>query len=213
MSGIVAPFLFLGFLLAALVLLPDWSGLARVPRRFRVSLFLLYTLGASGLAGFGQKDMYPFASWPLIAGTVLPYYTHPRLMLVDDRGIEYEVDYRAFEPLGFREVRTWFERVAIYFPPADQDVIARRLVDMANAARQRVLDGGTPGTLDRFLGPLTAPEFLLHPHRWVDRASVPPRPFTGLRLYRDTWSLEARGRGIGTVHSFLVFAWSEPGRQ
>jgi hypothetical protein len=209
MSQALAPFLFAGFLLSAGVRLAEWPLVSRVPRRLRISLFILYTLGATSLAGFGQKDMYPFASWPLIAGTIPPFYTHPRLVLVDDAGVEQDVDYRAWEPLGFREVRTWFDRVAISFPASERAAAARQLVLMGEAARKRARAGRSVGTLDRVLGPLTAPEFLLHPKRWSDSSAVPPRPFVGLRLYRETWNLEARESGRGTVHRLLVYSWPE----
>jgi hypothetical protein len=209
MSQVLAPFLFAGFLIAAIILLAEWPWSSRTSRRVRISLFILYTLGATGLAGFGQKDMYPFASWPLIAGTIPPFYTHPRIMLVDDAGREHDVDYRAWEPLGFREARTWFDHVAIDFPAADRAAAARQLVLMGEVARLRARAGRSPGTLDRVLGPLTAPEFLLHPKRWSDPSAVPPRPFVGLRLYRETWNLEARENGRGAIHRLLVYAWPE----
>jgi hypothetical protein len=79
-------------------------------------------------------------------------------------------------------------------PPAAQDQVAAHLLEKAERARRKAAAGDGAGYLDRFLGPLAAPEFDLHPRLWSSPARVPSQPFVALRIYRDTWNQEERRR-------------------
>jgi len=48
------------------------------------------------------------------------------------------------------------------------------------------------GYFDRYLGPLAAPYFDLHPWVWTAGPDTPPEPFTKLRVYRERWDHEQR---------------------
>ena len=64
-----------------------------------------------------------------------------------------------------------------------------------------------PGHLDRWLGPLAAPSFLLHPRIWNTPRDVPPEALIGLRLYNESWDIEARAHGDSTAERTLVYEY------
>ena len=197
MTSLVAIVFFAGFVLTALA-----AGLTR--RRGAVNVFIAWTLAASFAAGLAQRDAWPFASWPLVAGIHPPEATHPRLVGVDGGGAEHAIDYRSWEPLGIDELYAWLRGPFADLTLGEKDAAFAWLLAKAEAGRLRALDGVDPSGGSGLLGPLEAPLFLLHPEIWNDAIDVPGAPFVSLRLYLETWSIEERARGGGSIERVLV---------
>lgn len=184
---------FLGFLAAALlVVLSERGWLA--PRRRFVNLFLAYAVAVTFAAGLSQRDAWPFSKWPMAGGRADADYSTIRIVGVDEDGVEHAVDYRAWQPMAFDELMPWMHRTFPRLSRPAQDRVAAHLLDKAESARHRARAGGGAGYLHRFLGPLAAPEFDLHPRLWSSPDAVPSRPFVSLRVYRETWNQEERRR-------------------
>lgn len=194
---------FLGFLAVL-----GFAGLA-LPRsaerrRSAVSWFLAYCLVVSSAAGLGQRDLWPFARWPMAAGLADARGENTRLRAVDTRGSEWPVDYRAWQPLGFDELNPWMHRT---FPRLDaraRDRVLQHLLGVAEQARLRARAGAGVGYFERYLGPFTAPYFDLHPKTWSSGAGAPPETFIGLRVYRESWGHEERLRHPDRVNRTLL---------
>jgi hypothetical protein len=175
-------------------------------RRARVSGFLLFALLASFGPGLSQRDAWPFSSWPLAANAPGHSVTYSTVSAVDAQGREHAVDYRAWQPLGFDELLSWIQLEFPKLPPGERNEAARHLLALAEAARARAAARGRVGYFDRLLGPLAAPDFLLHPRLW--RASrVPAEPFVGLRVFSETLMLDAPARGGGVVRRTLDYEY------
>jgi hypothetical protein len=182
---------FLGF--AALACAAALAPAAR--RRRAVSLFLAYALAVSLGAGLAQRDAWPFSAWPLAANLLEESLTYDVLVAVDEEGREHDVDFRAWRPLGFDEQLSWLQQELPRLDAGARRRVAADLLARAERCRQEALRG--QGCARDRLGPLTAPDFLLHPRRWSDPAAVPARPFVGLRLYHETLRLAPPQRGGG----------------
>jgi hypothetical protein len=205
-TDVVALVIFAGFVIGALVLCGHRRlSLATGQRKTRVSLFLIYTLGASFGAGLAQHDIWPFVAWPLVAARLPAVVSEPRIVAVDASGSEHDIDYRAWWPLSFDELTGWMNQDFTGLPPATQDRVARWLVAKADSARIVARRGEAVGHYGRFLGPFAAPLFLLHPKIWSDSTHVPSEQFVGLRFYQESWNLETHAAGSTAVRRRLVY--------
>ena len=204
MLNVLGGLCFLGFVLAALLVWLSERG-ALSPRRRFVNAFLLYAIGASFGAGLFQKDAWPFAKWPMAGGRAEAQGDTIRIVAVDAAGAEHGVDYRAWQPIAFEELIPWMHRTFPRLPRAAQDQVAAHLLQKAESARRKAASGGRPGYLDRFLGPLAAPEFDLHPRLWPSPGSVPSRPFVAVRVYRETWNQEERRRDPSRITRRVLY--------
>ena len=203
-ANVLAALVYAG--LVGLGLLCTRAVVRREPRaRTCISWFIGYALLASFAPGLRQRSLWPFSTWHLIAMRMPGVLTYPRVIVVDSLGTEYDVDYRAFEPLMFMEIRHWLWSDIARLPPDQRRLAARYLLDMANAARERAFAGQPVGTRGRWLGPLATPGFLLHPGTWSERSLVPARPFVTLRVYIYLWHLEARARGDMRMQRRLLY--------
>jgi hypothetical protein len=142
-----------------------------------------------------------------VAAKLPAVVTQPRLVAVDARGVERMVDYRAWWPLSFDELTAWMDHASLQLLPAERNRAARGLLTMAEAARQSARRGDGVGHFDRFLGPATAPFFLLHPALWSRPDDVPPDSLVGLRFYEETWNVDERAAGAGPVSRILVYSY------
>jgi hypothetical protein len=193
MLNVIAGLGFASFLLGALLLRATEGRSAPDVRRRRVSAFVLLFLALSFAAGLSQRDLWPFAHWPIVSLVARPYIVIPKLVAVDAGGGEHDLDFRALQPLGLDELSPW---LLYYFPRLPEDGQRRAagyILERAERSRRRAAAGGRVGDFERHLGPFTAPYFLLHPHRWTSPERTPRRPFVRLRLYHLTWE---RGTGI-----------------
>jgi hypothetical protein len=202
--GVVGGFLMLGLYAAWRQRTPGPAG------RRALNVFLIYSLLVSFGAGLLQRDFWPFSNWPLVAGRHGPSAVYPRLVAVDVRGREHDVDYRAWQPFVHDELMAWIDGRLFELPPADRDRAAAYLVGLAEWGRVRASVGRRVGYFDRFFGPLAAPYFLLHPKRWSTPAATPPDAFNGLRLYRETWNLDERRANPAAFQRALVFEYRHP---
>ena len=205
MLDVVAGLAFLAFLALAADVARVEGDAVRHRRRAGALAALVALVG--GVAGFAQRDLWPFSRWNYAAGLAAPRVTTVRLVAVDAAGGEHRIDPRAFEPLPFDELRGWLLREWPRLDAAARDRVAAHLLARAEMARARVAAGGPVGVSGRVLGPLAAPSFVLHPREW-SAATVPPAPLAGLRLYRESWDQEALRRdGPAAVERRLEHEW------
>lgn len=200
--NLVAAAAFAGFVALAVTtaILPD----GRTRTRVRDAL-LTWTLLASLGAGLSGRELWPFAAWTFAAAPAPASITRPRIVVVDIAGAEHRVDPRAWEPVGLDELNPWAYLVLPQLSAVDQERWASHMVETVELARRRARDGAVPGTWSRWLGPLRAPTFLPHPHPWQAPDDVPARRIVGLRVYTETWRLEAPRQ---TATRTLAFEWS-----
>jgi hypothetical protein len=192
MLDVAGTVLFITFVLAAVQL---WVPAPATVRRLQLNVLLAVVILGSGSAGLAQRNLWPFSSWPLVAGTLEDQVTFGRLLAVDGRGDEYEVDYRAWQPLAFDELMSWVDFVYPTLDPDAQRQAGAELLRLAETARRKARAGERLGGTQRFFGPVAAPYFILHPRRWTDPTSVPGTQFERVRYVRETWHLSTwRGR-------------------
>ena len=208
MLNVLSAACFAAFLLAALAVLAVEK---RQPgRRWAVNAFLLVFLSASFGAGFTQHDAWPFAKWALAATPAVSTVTSSRIVGLDGRGLEHNIDHRVWEPLATDELLPWMQLDFTRLGRPEQDRLAVWLLDRAESARLRARTGVGVGYLDRFLGPFAAPRFLLHPRFWAEPSTVPPEPFVGLRVYLETWDVEERAGDAGRFSRVLLYEYRRP---
>jgi hypothetical protein len=125
----VAPFALL-LVAGGVVVATRWS-------RRAVNLFIAIFVGASCVAGFGQRDLWPFSPYPVVAERADRWRESVwyELRAVDARGAEHPWD---MSPLTRSAVEHAMTRTTTFLPPPDGPI--------AN---------------DRYLGPLAAPDWLL----------------------------------------------------
>lgn len=154
--------------------------------RPRINLFIIYVLGLSVAIGFTQRDAWPFSTYRLAnqtwKGTSVRPYTKVSFYGVDARGNESEVDASAWSPLFPVVMQFYFRDVYPTLSRAGKDNALRFLLSLAESSRVALAAGRRYGN-ERLLGPLTAPDWAIYArHR-----DAPAAPWTGLRVYRDTW--------------------------
>ena len=189
------------------------AGLARkggIDNRRLVNLFIAYTIALAFGAGLTQHEVWPFSSWPLVAGKMPALVTHPRFRAVDAQGDEHEIDYRAWGPIEFDEFIAWEEKNFLRLERGSQDRVASYLLANIERARTRWAAGNPELHFERYLGPFSAPFFLGHPERWIAGAQVPGKPFVGLRLYKESWNVEERQRDPAKVSRTLAYEYRAP---
>lgn len=180
-----------------------------VRSRRTVSALIAYCLAVSFGAGLTQHDAWPFAKWPMAGGRADARASNTRVVGLDAAGGEHAIDYRAWQPLGFDELIPWMHLTFPRLSRPEQDQAAAFLLGVAEGARQRALAGGGVGRFHRFLGPLSAPYFDLHPRLWP-AGRIPTAPLRGLRVYQESWSQEERRRDPARVDRSLVYEYRVP---
>jgi hypothetical protein len=198
---------FLGLVvMAVLVVRAERTG-DRARHRRAVVRFIAYAVAASFASGLTQRDLWPFAKWPMAGGRADAVAANTRIKAVDAGGAEHDIDYRAWQPLAFDDLVPWMHRTFDRLPPESQARIAEHLLRLAEQGRARARAGRGPGYFDRYLGPLAAPDFDLHPRRWRSPAETPALPFAALRVYRERWNQEERRLDPARVERSLAFEY------
>jgi hypothetical protein len=182
---------FLAFVLLGLLLAARRRGTPE-RRKARVSLYLAYALLVTFTAGLTQRDLWPFAKWNIKALTPPPVREWQTLVAVDAASIEHRIDYRAWQPLGIDELIPWIILRFHLLPGDAQDRVAGYLLERAEEARRAAREGRRVGGSGRFLGPLAAPSYMLHPGVWTRPEDVPGARFVALRIYEERWSIAER---------------------
>jgi hypothetical protein len=209
-TNIASTIVFVGFVVFGLMLSGSTRFLSESAGRRLTNWFLFYTLLVSFAAGLTQHNMWPFSSWPVLA-MPLPAATRdlptPRIMGVDASGNEYDIDYRAWRPLSLEELQSWLGLNFFRLEPAAQDRVGNFFLRRANSAREEAIGPRGLSYPNRWLGPLTAPTHMLHPALWSNRGRVPPNSFVALRIYEESWNLEARRVDPSKVTRVLAYEY------
>jgi hypothetical protein len=206
--GVVKGLLFLGFVVLGLV--ATYSTQGKGDNRRYVNVFIIYTLVLGLGAGLSQREVWPFSTWPLVAGTATQGVAHKRIVALDADGREYPIDYRAWGPLPVDELLAWVGKDFFRLDRSAQDRVASYLLGIIEHNREQWSAGTPVSHFERYLGPLSAPLFLGHPEYWTQGAGVPAQPFRGLRLYMETWNVEERWRDPSKMTRQLAYEYREP---
>jgi hypothetical protein len=126
---------------------------------------------------------------------------------VDASGNEYEIDYRAWKPLSPEELDSWLRHNFYELDLAARNRATSFLLQLSNAAREQAISTDGLAFLNRWLGPLTAPTHLLHPAIWSHAQNVPHSRFVRLRIYEESWDLEARRYAPATITRVLAYEY------
>jgi hypothetical protein len=187
-------------------------SLSAMPRRRLINVFLLVVLLISFGSGLTQHDLWPFSSWRVLAFAWPADGNHPalpRIMGVDVNGNEYDIDYRAWRPLGLEELLSWMQLTFSRLDPVARDRVGAYLLSRSNLARGQALSSAGLPYPNRWFGPLTAPTHLLHPAIWSHLGTVPRNPFVELRVYEEAWDLEERRHDPQQVTRVLIFDYRQ----
>lgn len=208
LSGVVKALLFFGFVGLGL-------AAAHLPRteqskRRLINLYIGYTLALGLGAGLPVYEVWPFSTWPLVAGRVAQTVTQPRVVAVGADGVEYPIDYRAWGPYVYEELLGWEDKHFARLDRAAQDRVGAFLLQLIENNRAQWAAGKPVLHFERYLGSLSAPLFLGHPEHWTKGAEVPPVPFRGLRIYKESWNVEERWRDPSKVSRRLTYEYREP---
>jgi hypothetical protein len=207
-TNILSTLCFLVFLTSGLLLAVSEGFVSGAVRRRLTNVFLLVVLFVSFGAGLTQHQLWPFSSWPVLA---FPgpgsgkYSALPRIMGVDADGNEYDIDYRAWQPLELEELLSWIRLNVAGLDPAARDRVGAYLLGRANLAREQASSSAGVPYPNRWFGRLTAPTFMLHPAIWSRPGSVPHKSFTELRIYEERWNPDERSQDPRKVARVLVF--------
>ena len=209
-TNIASAICFVVFVVSGLVVSVSGRFLASAAKRRLTNAFLLLALIVSLLPGLTQRNMWPFASWPVLA-MPMPAATRdlptPRIVGVDVDGREYDIDYRAWQPLSFEELISWLNFDFFRLEPAAQDRVGRYLLECSNRAREQALGADGLAYPNRWLGAFTAPTHMLHPAIWSHRGNVPRHSFVGIKIYEESWDLEARRLDPTKVTRVLAYEY------
>ncbi len=176
--------------------------------RRAISAWLLYTTLVVGAIGTLQIDLWPFSAWPLVAAVAGPRTQLARMVAVGVSGREYDIDFRVWQPLIIEELLGWTTGRLRTLPREARDDAGQYLLATVERGVAEVSAGRPAGYLDRWLGPLAAPSFLLHPRIWNTPRDVPPESLIGLRLYNESWDIDARARGDMAMERTLLYEYS-----
>lgn len=207
-TNIVSTFCFIVFLTSGLLVVVSERFPPAAARRRLTNVFLLVVLFISFGAGLTQHNLWPFSSWPVLAfpGPGSGHYSAlPRIMGVDVDGNEYDIDYRAWQPLELEELLSWMRLHLARLDPAAHDRLGAYLLSRSNLAREQAVSSAGLPYPNRWLGRLTAPTYMLHPAIWSRPGSVPRKSFIELRIYEERWNPEERSHDPQKVARVLVF--------
>jgi hypothetical protein len=206
-TNIISTFCFIAFVTFGLLVAVWGKFLSATARRRLTNVFLVVVLFISFASGLTQHNLWPFSSWPVLAypGPANGNYSAlPRIMGVDISGNEYDIDYRAWQPLELEELLSWIRLHFARLDPAARDRVGAYLLSRSNLAREQALSSAGLPYANRWFGPLTAPGHMLHPAIWSRPESVPHKSFVGLRIYEETWNPEERSHEPQKVTRVLV---------
>ena len=151
------------------------------PRARALRGFIAYAVAASALAGFSQKDAWPFSPYTLAAfrARVDSPQCLTEFVGVDAGGREWKVDTYAWGAVYDSLLQYWFEQSHARLGAGEKREVMAFLLGRAEQARLRLARGERVG-YERWLGPAHARYWWLLPRA----TQAPASPLSGLRVYR-----------------------------
>lgn len=180
-------------------------------RRRRVNALLVYFLVVSGVAGFAQKDDWPFSPYRIFHDYKPRGYLASKVAVkvFDVSGRECDVDPRFASPVVLPNLGEWFERTYPRLTPDEQGHAMAFLFAKAREAGQRLAlqqdARHAPGLM-----------WLAAPPHWglyaLSSAGDFARclPYAGLRVYRETWRPREKFQDPTRVSRELVSDYRTP---
>ena len=163
----------------------------RARRSHRATLmFIAYTVAASLLVGFIQREAWPFSNWALVHTLRQHNMTRWDFIGIDASGRQWIIDPRVLEPIAPEEFDTWMRMQFFRLTLRDRDVVARDILERAEKGRQRFLAKGYPGTDRWLLGAAAAPRHFHRARIWRSPNDVPKIPFERFQLRVSEWEIE-----------------------
>ena len=173
-----------------------------------VHFVIILAAGLGLLAGFAQRELWPFATWKLMADISTADVRVRALVCADSAGNSFAVDHRAWAPLTEEELFSWSWNRLTLLDTAKQSVVAVALVAQVESARQRARLGLDPAARPSILGPIAAPSHLLHPRLWTGPHDTPVTSCVALRLVERRWNVDSAAAGRGSV--VVATVWELP---
>jgi len=182
--------------------------LVRTPRARRraVGLLVAFSVLVSMTVGAMQHEMWPFTHWPMDNEYFVAEYSGLRPVVVDDKGVEHDLDLRALYPIDWMDLHTWLDRTRRRNPEAFARVAPWLLDKIARARGDLEAGRRLPG--DR--GPLAARPRLVLPPVWTHGDSLSPLDVKGLRIYEFHANLDEPPRAAADQPRSLVFEYIAP---
>ena len=182
--------------------------LASGPERRRgVNLLIAYVLVVHGLVLLhGLSTLSGLDGWPFTNHTIA--VSRARLDMrfcltefvgVTSEGREWRVDPYTWSPVFDSILQYWVEYHLAPLSPEGRRAVLAFLLEKAEAGRRRLARGDAIG-YDRRLGLVSASYWLLLPRL----KAVPPRPYSGLRIYQACWTPRERLAEPDRVTRLLV---------
>ncbi len=164
-----------------------------------VRRFIAVAVAMSLLAGFAQRELWPFATWALMPARSPADVRIRALVCVDSADQSFAVDHRAWAPLTEEELLSWIGGPFARLAPAEQRSAMVALAERVEAGRLRAQAGLSPAANPSPLGRLAASSHLLHPLRWTTPARTPTTPCVALRFVERRWNVDSAAAGRGAV--------------
>lgn len=198
----------------ALVVLGLWVAVRTVPSPAddrpprALHALLSVALLMTALAGATQRELWPFATWKLMAHVTAADVSTVALVCADESGRSFAIDHRAWSPLTEEELSAWIGGPFLRLDASRQDSARRFLLRRAEEARLRARGGENPAARASPLGRFAAASHLLHPARWSTVESTAASPCAALRLVTRSWNVVERAGGDASVRESLI--WQYP---
>jgi hypothetical protein len=155
-------------------------------RKHTVGVFVAFTVLVSMAVGAAQQAAWPFSHWPMDNKYFEAETTGLLAFVVDARGEEHQLDYRALYPIDWMDLYDWLNQTRRRRPEAFAQIAPWLVERIADARRQLETTGRLPG--DRWA--LAAPPRLVVPPLWTRDDGLSPLTVTGLRIYEFTTNLD-----------------------
>lgn len=151
-----------------------------------VGTFVAFTVLVSMGVGAAQHAAWPFSHWPMDNKYFEAETTGLLAFVVDARGDEHELDFRALYPLDWMDLYDWLNQARRDRPQAFADVAPWLVTHIASARAQLEATGRLPG--DRWA--LAAPPRVVVPALWHRNDGLAPLEVLGLRIYEFRTNLD-----------------------
>lgn len=176
-----------------------------------VRRLIAVAVAMSLLAGFSQRELWPFATWALMPARSPSDVRIRALVCVDSADRPFAVDHRAWAPLSEEELLSWIGGPFARLAPSEQRSAMVALAERVEAGRLRAQGGLSPAPHPSPLGRLAASSHLLHPLRWNSPERTPATSCVALRFVERRWNVDSAASGRGTMTETTL--WQLPPRE